>query len=126
MNAADIREEAEAATLRGRQPHLDRLLALGVPGRAIAELGSRQIPFGVGHVERIERGLYQPGEGTLHVLSHVYADGEVIDLVAWRSAAPANRAWRTGLGWTLGHDETSQLRYYLTGEPPPQLTTIGK
>src|SRR3546814_9208600 len=63
---------------------LDRLLALGVPGRAIAELGSRQIPFGVGHVERIERGLYQPGEGPLHVLSPVYADGEEIGRASCR------------------------------------------
>ena len=121
MKAADIHAEAEAATFRVRKPHLDRLLALGVPARAIAELGARQIPFGVAHVERIERGLYQPGEGPLHVLSPVYADGEVIDIVAWRSDAPANWAWRTGLGWALGTDELPQLREYWPGDPPLQL-----
>lgn len=119
MKASSLREEAEAATFRVRQPHIDRLLALGVPGRGIAELGARQIPFGVGHVERIERGLYQPGDGSLHVISPVYADGELIDLIAWRSEQPMNWAWRTGLGWALGADETS--RDYWPGDPPLQL-----
>src|SRR5688572_15498032 len=98
MRGADIRAEAEAAIARVRQPHIDRLLALGVPREALATLGARQIPFGVCKVERIERGLYQPGDGPLHVLSPVYAAGDVIDIVAWRSDQPMNWAWRTGLG----------------------------
>lgn len=105
MSAADLKSEMLAATARVRQSHLDRLMALGVPGIAIATLGGRQIPFGVGTVERLERGLYQPGDGPLHVLSPVYAAGEIIDIIAWRSDAPANWVWRTGLGWALGSDE---------------------
>ena len=116
MRGADIRAEAEAAIARVRQPHIDRLLALGVPREALATLGARQIPFGVCRVERIERGLYQPGDGPLHVLSPVYAAGDVIDIVAWRSDQPMNWAWRTGLGWALGADELH--RDYWPGDAP--------
>jgi len=104
MSAVNLEAEARTASERVRQPHIDRLLALGVPGPAIASLGSREIPFGVGTVERMERGLYQPGDGPLHVISPVYAEGEIIDLIAWRSDAPGNWVWRTGLGWALGTD----------------------
>lgn len=102
MKMADLQVEAHAACQRVRQPHIDRLIALGVPGAAIATLGEREIPFGIGTVERMADGLYQPGEGSLHVISPVYEGGEIIDLVAWRSNAPGNWAWRTGLGWALG------------------------
>ena len=104
MTAAALYDEMCAATARVRQPHIDRLLALGVPGKAIASLGSRELPFGISTIERMERGLYQPGDGPLHVLSPVYVGGEIIDIVAWRSDAPGNWAWRTGLGWALGAD----------------------
>lgn len=104
MSMVDLQSEARAASDRVRQHHIDRLLALGVPGPAIAMMGAREIPFGVGTVERMERGLYQPGDGPLHVISPVCAGGEIIDLLAWRSDAPGNWAWRTGLGWALGTD----------------------
>ncbi|MGE4324254.1 MAG: hypothetical protein AB7E60_14660 [Sphingobium sp.] len=102
--SVDLNGEMLTAAGRVRQPHIDRLLALGVPGVVIATLGGHQIPFGVGTVERMERGLYQPGDGPLHVLSPVCEAGEIIDIIAWRSDAPGNWAWRTGLGWALGTD----------------------
>ena len=104
MSAVDLQSEAHAACACVRQPHIDRLLSLGATGLAIATLGGREIPFGVANVERTGGGLYQPGDGALHVISPVYADGEIIDLLAWRSGAPGNWAWRTGIGWALGSD----------------------
>lgn len=92
---------------------------MGASPASIAELGARQIPFGVANVERLERGLYQPGDGPLHVLTPVYEGGEVIDLIAWRSERPMDWAWRTGLGWALGADEIR--RDYWPGDPPLQL-----
>lgn len=105
MRTDDLLAEAWAAFQRVRQPHIDRMLVLGVSASSIAMLGAREIPFGVGMIERMGNGLYQPGDGAVHVLSPVYADGQIIDIVAWRSDAPTKWLWRTGIGWALGTDE---------------------
>lgn len=104
MSAIDLEAELEAATANVRQPHLDRLRALGVAPGAIANIGAVHPPFGVVEAIAEPNGLYQPGDGDLHVINPVYEGGALIDLVAWRSDHPARWYLRTGLGWMLNAD----------------------
>jgi len=60
--------------------------------------------FGVALCEPMGNGLYQPGEGHLHVIIPVVDRGVLIDLCAFRSASPGNWLLRSGLGWALGVD----------------------
>ncbi|WP_221795275.1 hypothetical protein [Aquisediminimonas sediminicola] len=103
----DLKSEIFTASSNVRQPHLDRLLSLGVSPATLGASGSSVPPFGVMACERLKDGYYQPCEGREHVIQPIYEMGDVIDLVAWRTDNPASWALRTGLGWCLGH--------YLTG-----------
>jgi len=100
----DLEAELFSAAGRVRQPHLDRLRALGVSSSTIARLGACHPPFGVVEAEAMSNGTYLPGEGEPHIVQPVFQDGDLIDLVAWRSADPSRWWSRTGLGWIIGHD----------------------
>lgn len=99
----DLESEMEAAVHRVRQPHLNRLRALGVSGLFIAQLGMTQAPFGVVQAVIRDDGTYQPG-GTVPLLVQPVFDatGDLVDIVGWRSADPSRWWLRTGLGWCLG------------------------
>lgn len=105
MKGRDLNHEAIAAGAAARQPHIDRLVSLGVTKMALAELGARQVPFGVMSVEPIGSGIFQPGEGAERVISPVIEDGGIIDLIAWHTGNPRQWLWRVGTGWALGADE---------------------
>lgn len=98
----DLQSEMEAATSSVRQVHLDRLRALGVSTATIADLGRDHPSFGVVKAEPVDGGLFQPGEGDLHVVLPVLEDGALVDLVAFRSTSPDDWTLRTGNGWALG------------------------
>lgn len=100
----DLLSELRAATFSVRQPHLDRLKCLGVSIAWMADWAHDNLihPFGVVTAEDAGDGLYQPGEGALHVILPVVEDGELVDLVAFRSTDSGSWMLRTGNGWALG------------------------
>jgi hypothetical protein len=104
MSTVDLEAELDAATANVRQPYLDRLRALGVAPAAVANIGAVHPAFGVVEAIGEPTGLYQPGDGELHVINPVFEGGALIDLVAWRSDHPARWYLRTGLGWMLNAD----------------------
>jgi hypothetical protein len=112
---ADLAAEMLAAATGVRQPHLDRLCALGVPARAIARLGADRPSFGVSRIRALKDGLFelnangadalimpvtriQPADWCGFDMSHL----EVVDLIALRTAEPDRWWWRVGTGWALG------------------------
>lgn len=107
----DLAAELQAATSNIRQPHIDRLVALGVSGRALATLGSLQLPFGALRVSVGPRGLFWPDPDGLPaivvpVIEYVgpFRVPEAIDMIAFRTTDPARWWWRTGHGAMLGAD----------------------
>lgn len=98
----DLSSELKAAAGNVRQPVLDAMLKLGVSGRTIADLGSRQFPFGVMPGKIDHEGAFVPEEGPMHLIQPVMEGGEIIDLVAWASARPDRWGLRIGTGWALG------------------------
>jgi hypothetical protein len=107
MGSVNLAGELAAAAGMVRQPHLDRLWSLGVPKWFIAERGERLPPIGVAHVEASRGGLYQPlpGAGTSCLILPVIEDGDLIDLVAFRSTSPDDWLLRTGNGFALGLED---------------------
>ncbi|ODP37383.1 hypothetical protein [Sphingomonas turrisvirgatae] len=100
-----------AAVGQVRQPHLDRIRALGVAPATIAELGERYPAFGIVSAAPERAGTYQPQEdGTAHVVQPVF-DGGLVDLVAWRSSQPQRWWTRRGLGWMLNADRCLASRW---------------
>ena len=104
MTSANLEAEMSAAASRVQQQHIDRLLALGVPGASLAELGASQPLFGISPALPEQSHFYQPSDGPAHIVMPVMDMGDMIDLIAWRSTNPARWFWRTGLGWALGTD----------------------
>ena len=104
MISIDLHGELIAAAKSVRQPHLDRLRSLGISPAVMAGIGRFQIPFGVTEAERLTDGYYRPGDGPCHVISPVYVNGQLIDLIAWQTGDPTSLASRTGLSWALGED----------------------
>lgn len=114
---AELQAELKAAGLAINLLHLQRLLGLGVKMKTAANLHCRgQAAWGAIRAEAGENGLYLPGKGEPHLVLPVVMDGELIDLVAFRSSNPADWMLRTGLGWSLGMDRG--LEPYTWGTPP--------
>ncbi len=105
MSGADLHAELRASCKAVRRSHLRQLTALNVSWPTIGELGRRHYGFGVARAAPVGDGLYEPGEGELHLLLPVFEDGELIDLCAFRSSDPLNWVLRTGLGWALGLED---------------------
>lgn len=124
----DVRAELDSAAARVRQPHLNRLRALGVSIDTIAEMGAT-FPIGIGEAEDAGNGLYQPGEGALHMILPIVEDGELVDLCAFRSNIPDRWLLRKGLGFALGlEDGLSPWLWYQPADPeakPPRFQ-VGK
>lgn len=104
MKTANLSHEIEHAAKAVRNPHLVRLLALGVTSATIARLGAVQPPFGVMDCENLGSGIFQPGGETSHIVQPVYDGGVLIDIIAWRTVAPQNWLWRCGAAWALNPD----------------------
>lgn len=104
MRPVDIAAEMRAAARRIRQPQIDRLKALGVDGAAIVRLWREVPPIGVARALGERGGTYAPCAGPQHLIQPVHAGGVLVDLVAWRSAAPERTWLRTGAGWALGSE----------------------
>ena len=101
----NLHHELEVATTAVRQRHLDQLRALGVPMSFLADVGQEHAPFGMAKAEPVGAGLYQPGEGTPHLILPVVEDGVLVDLCAVRTSDPSNWMLRTGNGWSLGLEQ---------------------
>jgi hypothetical protein len=93
------------------------LRGLGVPFLTAANRRARgQAAWGVAKAKAGEDGLFLLGEGVPHLLLPVIMDGELIDLLAFRSGSPNDWMLRTGLGWALGMDRG--LEPYTRGDVP--------
>lgn len=105
MNAADLEADTLAACANVRQPHIDRILALGVSPAALASLGTRQLPFGAMPIDTDDAGRWWPdADGFPAMVVPVRERGEDIDIVAFRTGAPARWWWRIGCAAMLGAD----------------------
>ena len=103
----DIEAEMLAAVGRVGQSHINWMIEMGVSSSAIAGLGKKQEPFGIGQLEFIGSDYWQPHDGPAAigaVVQPVYEDGHIIDLIAWRSLKPQDWRWRVGEAWALGAD----------------------
>lgn len=88
-----------------RQMHIDRLRALGVSPAALATLGARQLPFGALMIETDDAGRWWPDDaGFPAMVVPVVERGEEIDIIAFRTDAPARWWWRVGIAAMLGAD----------------------
>ncbi|WP_445191227.1 hypothetical protein ACT009_11555 [Sphingomonas sp. Tas61C01] len=101
---------------------IDHLKALGVTGSAIAEINiaTRHPAIGVVDAEPVGNGLFQIGAGPRHLVQPITVDGEIIDLVAWRSLRPDDWRLLRGVGWALGEDQLNAARSW-TDQPPPMM-----
>ena len=104
--AADLAAIMYAAAARVDQAALDHIEAMGVDRGALAHLTpSLGWPaIGIVDAEPAGNGLFAPGEGPRHIVQPVTIDGELIDLVAWRSLRPDDWRLLRGTAWLLGQD----------------------
>lgn len=103
--AMSLRDDCDRALANTRQAHIDHLLAIGVTGEAIVTLGQYQLPFGIERIDTDDAGRWWPcADGKTALLIPVIERGEMIDIVAFRSSAPARWWWRDGCGALLGAD----------------------
>ena len=107
-----LQEELSAAVGAVRLEHFDRLKRCGVRPSAIADLGSRQVPFGVARVRPCGAASFEPDAAgspalILPVFESYHHSGEpaLIDLLALRTCEPNRVMRRTGEGWALGLPE---------------------
>ena len=119
----DLVAEFNAAAENVRQVHLSHIKGLGVTGQAIAALWQSQglAPFGVATVEPRPGGSFLFGAGAAHIVQPVIFEGELVDLVAWRSLTPERWLSRTGVAWCLGEDALEADHWNLT---KPDVPTI--
>lgn len=100
-----IDKDLKAALANTRQRHIDRLLALGVSPAALATLGSRQLPFGALTIDVDDAGRWWPdAAGFPAMVVPVRERGEDMDIIAFRTDAPARWWWRIGCASMLGAD----------------------
>lgn len=100
-----ISRDLEAACANVRQSHIDRLLALGVSPVALASLGARQLPFGALTIDVDDAGRWWPdADGFPAMVVPVRERGDDIDIIAFRTDAPARWWWRIGCASMLGAD----------------------
>ena len=122
-----IENEARAAGCNVRQVHIDRVRAMGVSGRALAQIGWHHLPFGVASIRDTPNGHYEPdpaGKPAMivpvtypeyheGVITPIIARYPIIDLIAFSTNRPAAWRWRTGNAWALGEQWLTEP----TGEP---------
>lgn len=108
---SDLEREFDAAVSNVRTVHLDRLRAVGVAPATVARINLAYPAFGIATGEIDRRGMFLPGDGAPHLVQPLVEGRELIDLVAWRPAAPARWGLRTGLGWLLNVDTAFATRW---------------
>lgn len=105
--AVDLRQELELAAQRVDNTALRWLQSRGADTKAIADMGRTFPPFGIANVELSPGAYFQSIEkpaGVGAIIQPVIEDGEIVDLIAWRSLRPDDWRWRRGTGWALGVD----------------------
>ena len=102
MMRPDLDQELAVAGAATTLLHFKHLVALGVPRATLAAQRVDSWGWGVVNAIDVGDGLYCPGDGPLHLVLPVWDDGELIDLVAFRSGNSADWHLRTGLGLALG------------------------
>lgn len=100
--SCELERELKAACLASRFVHARALNRLGVSSSTIADLRRQHWGWGVVNASAGDDGLYLPGSGEPHLVLPVIENGDLIDLVAFRSATPERWLLRTGQGWALG------------------------
>ena len=126
MKGRDLDAEMWAAVEAVRLPHIRRMEALGVPLRAIAEVGAELPAFGVSRVRWLPGGLYEPDpDGEPAAIMPVPGADEaepgelgLIDLVAFSASHPSRWSWRLGHAWLLGEWWLDQLDELTIVETP--------
>lgn len=104
----DLDVELRTALGRVRDQHLSALVNAGVSAKTIAEIGAKQVPFGVGRVDFRQGRIYEPSGEPFAIgalIIPVFESGTLIDLIALRLLQPGLWKWRTGEGFALGADE---------------------
>ena len=101
----DLSNEMRAAGQASTPLHFKHLLGLGVPRATVAELRRDDWGWGIVKAVDVGDGLYRPGDGPLNLVLPVCDDGDLIDLVAFRSGNPADWLLRTGRGLALGLEQ---------------------
>ena len=126
MNGRGLDAEMWAAVEAVRLPHIRRMQALGVPLRAVAELGAELPPFGLSRVRWLADGLYEPDPaGDPAAIMPVPGPDEaelgelgLIDLIAFPTSQPSRWSWRVGNAWMLGEWWLGQLDELTVVETP--------
>ena len=111
MKVRHLEAELASAAAAVRQPHLDRLRALGVAPDTVARINLAYPAFGIMEGEIDRHGDFVPGPGAAHIVQPVVEREQLIDLVAWRSSNPQRWGMRTGLGWLLNADTCFATRW---------------
>lgn len=107
----DLESELDRAMKRVRNQNLTALVNAGVPVAALAEIGSKQPPFGVARIDFQSGGIYEPSSEPHAIgafLIPAYENNTLIDLIALRLQQPGLWKWRIGGAWALGADEILQ------------------
>ncbi|MFN0045538.1 MAG: hypothetical protein ACKVOS_03645 [Sphingorhabdus sp.] len=103
----DIYDEMQRAVSAVTGRHLAAMERLGCTAPAIAAIGAKQAPFGVMRCDMRGKQFFEPTSepyGIDAVIMPVMDEGEIVDLIAWRTLAPSALRWRNGDGWVLGID----------------------
>lgn len=102
--SGDLARELVARPLDYRA--CQRLEALGVPGRFVAELNARCL-IGAGRVH-LSGARWEPEGPDARLLIGMTDGGELADIAAVSTAHPDQVALRSGEGWCLGEDVIRQ------------------
>lgn len=112
MTRPDLHKELADAGAATTLLHFHHLVALGVPRATLAAQRADSWGWGVVNAVDVGDGLYCPGNGPLHLVLPVWDGDDLIDLVAFRSANPADWRLRTGFGLCLGLDRGWEPFYW--------------
>lgn len=117
-----IRRELTDAALSIGQLELAHLRKLGLLNPGVVEMGRHHHQFGIAKVEPVDGGLYTPSSsGVPAMIVPVFEGGDLIDLLAFRTAEPEHWWLRKGLGGLLGlwsgwgkHEWADSVRLHAT------------
>lgn len=111
MIGRDLEREFDASVSNVLSVHLERLRAFGVAPATIARINLAYPAFGVASGSIDRHRVFLPGDGAAHLVQPLVENGSLIDLIAWRPAAPTRWGLRTGLGWLLNADTAFATRW---------------
>ena len=101
--SVDLHSEMQRLALGTTGFAIRRLVALGVDRATLAGMGRHHFSLGVGKCLDIGGGTFCPSDdGRISLVLPVYAEGELVDLVALNTDAPHDTRLRIGDGWALG------------------------